>query len=484
MRLGTERPVESVASAFAGRRLLTAASLTTITLVAGILRFYCLGEWSLWQDEAYTWRDARNATASGFLSSSLTNQAIGWTISAIGATEWSLRLFPAIVGILTVPVLYFPIQRLFGSGVALLSVALIAVSHWHLYWSQNARFYTTLMLFFTLALLAMISWLEYSKNRYLFAALIFLLLAVHERLVGLMLMPVFGVCILLIYAFGFKSKLTVRWSTLGLAIFGLVCVGAFFAFPYFLDPDSWLEAFGWANNGPFWLVASISYYLTVPLIFTALVGSLVLGRDRPIAALALIVAAVLPSLTLVALSSFHYTASRYAFMTLPAWAILGACGLRYFLNARQREVRYLAVAMFLTVIFVSLGENFMYYAHNRGNRTDWKPAFQYLLLHQREHDLVFIPTPLLADFYSVREAHGIGQLDLTDTEIRNKRVWLFEDMTTQGKHPRILSWFKRHAKEMANFDVWVRARNFRLQIYLYEPDYYEEPLLSTEVHLE
>src|SRR6186997_1221347 len=92
--------------------------LAVITLFAAALRFYRLGEWSFWIDEIFT----INHALSHFSTTELLLKNIppfrNWIpLSVImdaqvlklgGINEWSARLTPAIIGILTIPILYLP----------------------------------------------------------------------------------------------------------------------------------------------------------------------------------------------------------------------------------------------------------------------------------------------------------------------------------------------------------------------------------------
>ena len=146
--------------------------LGMITLIAALLRFYKLGEWSFWWDEMFTLRDVQNIFDNFGVRTSLSFMLINVVLNALGISEWSARLVPAIFGILSVPILYFPVKKMFGPAVALITGSLLALSPWHLYWSQNARFYTALLLFYTLALLTFYFWIEEDRLGYLLLTMI------------------------------------------------------------------------------------------------------------------------------------------------------------------------------------------------------------------------------------------------------------------------------------------------------------------------
>jgi len=133
--------------------------LAAILLLAILLRFYKLGEWSFWLDELRTVERAQShvnpeAIIGQWWQPSLSLILTGGTLDLLGTSEWSARLVSAIIGIVSIPALYYPVKRLFGGQAGLVASFLLAISPWHLYWSQNARFYTSLLLLYSLALLA------------------------------------------------------------------------------------------------------------------------------------------------------------------------------------------------------------------------------------------------------------------------------------------------------------------------------------------
>ena len=90
----------------------------------------------------------------------------------LGPSEWSARLVPSLIGILTIPLLYLLLRRCLPLPGALFTILLLALSPWHLYWSQNARFYTLLFLFFNLGLLFFYLGIEEDRPWHLLAALV------------------------------------------------------------------------------------------------------------------------------------------------------------------------------------------------------------------------------------------------------------------------------------------------------------------------
>ena len=97
-----------------------------ITLLAAALRFYKLGEWSLWIDEIFTINHATNHFSTPQLLVEHLPPNRNWVpLSVIlsaqvfnvwGVNELTARLVAAVVGTLTIPILYLPVKRILTPG--------------------------------------------------------------------------------------------------------------------------------------------------------------------------------------------------------------------------------------------------------------------------------------------------------------------------------------------------------------------------------
>jgi mannosyltransferase len=183
--------------------------LGAITLLAAVLRFYKLGEWSFWIDEIYTLDRAQAHYSSPELilknipptrywipiSTILTAQIF----NLIGISEWSARLVSSLIGIFTIPILYIPIKKISGHPTALIAMLLLAISPWHIFWSQNARFYTALMLFSALALFAFYFGMERDRPLYFVAFYGLFYFAMSERMIAGFILPAIAVYLLFLW---------------------------------------------------------------------------------------------------------------------------------------------------------------------------------------------------------------------------------------------------------------------------------------------
>jgi uncharacterized membrane protein len=69
---------------------------------------------------------------------------------------WQLRSFPALIGVITIGAIYYLNRLAFSAQIALSSAAIMAVSPFAVYLSQEARHYTLPVLFITLSLIVLI----------------------------------------------------------------------------------------------------------------------------------------------------------------------------------------------------------------------------------------------------------------------------------------------------------------------------------------
>lgn len=137
--------------------------LLLITISGAILRFYKLGEIpALNADEAALGYNAYSLLKTGMdehgnkwplYFQSFNDYKPGLTVYLImpfiyflGLNEWAVRIFPAFIGVLTIPVLYFLTKELIESNsnktakkyIPLVAAFLLAVSPWHIHFSRGA----------------------------------------------------------------------------------------------------------------------------------------------------------------------------------------------------------------------------------------------------------------------------------------------------------------------------------------------------------
>lgn len=444
--------------------------LILIILIATLLRFYKLGEWSFWGDELITVERTNDGLFYKGVSLIALSRALTWlSLNVLETNEWSARLPAALAGIAAIPLLYFPTRRIFGPLTALLAVLLLALSPWHLYWSQNARFYTVLLLFYTLALLTFYIGIEEDRPIYLLLSLLFLGVAMMERLSALLLMPVIIAYLLVIVLLPGEKPVGLRLRSLAILFAPGLIGGLILALPYLRDPARWWSTMGWINNNPLWIFAGVVYYIGIPTIcIGGISGLYFLGRKER-GPLLMILGAIIPWLAVMIISLFQYTANRYVFVALPCWLILAALGAKELLLHTQKNARLLAASVVAILLLAPLSENLLYYKYQNGNRDDWKSAFAYIRQQKAPDDLVFVPIRSLGEYYLQEEVIKLETVDITQLPATAQKIWFIEDSHVAAKWPQHLAWFRTNAMQVAQMDVHVQARNYKMRVYLYDP---------------
>ena len=126
-------------------------------IVAGAwLRFHDLGAESLWFDEAASWSQSKDSLGELISRTAednyppLHNLFLYASINLFGDGEWSLRLPSAIFGTANILAIYWLGSMTGGRTTGLLAAAFLALSGFHVWYSQEARMYPLFSLTATL----------------------------------------------------------------------------------------------------------------------------------------------------------------------------------------------------------------------------------------------------------------------------------------------------------------------------------------------
>lgn len=453
-----------------------AAALLAVTGFAVLLRYYKLGAWSFWIDEVYNVNYARELWSgfSPFDQPSLI--LISLFLKNFGISHFNARLVPALIGVLTIPILFFPLRRMLGSAAALLGVMLVALSPWHLYWSQNSRFYTAMMLFYGLALFIFYFALEEDRPLSYLLALFFFGLAMLERKIAGFWAIVVGAYVLALYLlprFGRPAGLNRRnlliagIPALLFLVYQVVTVAFLGGEWFFMD---FVEAFVGYQHNPVRVLLSIIYDLGLPLFLLALVGAVFLLRQPGRrAGLYLVISAVLPVAVLVAVSPFTQSFSRYVFVTLPSWVALAAYAVVELFNQVTREGRLLALGVLAILLVEPVSQDMLYYQYQNGNRPDWRGAFNLVEQSMAPGDRVISTRVDIGEYYLEQDVEWTQGLDPRQVEAEGRRAWFVIDNGTGFISPRLDAWLQEVPQLVSVRDVHIPGKNMLMRVYRYDP---------------
>lgn len=468
----------------AGKPWMPYAWLALITLFAAAMRFYKLGVWSFWIDEIYTVNHATAHFSTPQLilehlppnrnwvpiSVMLTAQAFNlW-----GVSELSARLTSAFIGIVTIPALFFPTRKIFGNHIALVAAVLLSISPWHLFWSQNARFYSSMLLFYSLALMFFHFGMENNKPVYFIAFYAFLYLALSERLFAIFIFPVIGVYLIALLLLGFEKPPgmnRINIFLLGIPILAGGVIELFSGVVYsesrFFADFSWF--FLYRNDDPFRLLGNISFNIGIPLMVLGLFSGIFLVLRKNRAGLLMAVNAIIPLVMLVAVNPFIFTKDRYAFIILFSWIVLAAIAICELFTHVNGLYKWFAVGMLVLLLSDAGGDNLLYYHANHGNRAEWKTAFSIIQERSQSNDIVVTYWPEFAPFYlSGREFIQYEDINVPTLLSSGKRYWFVIDAETIWANPEVVSFLETDAR-LIDIRYLRTPDDFFLRIYFFDP---------------
>jgi hypothetical protein len=441
--------------------------LAAAVLVAGLLRGMDLGTWSLWVDEAHTWRDATMPLEgeNGFLSQDRALYPLTFLVvrglmalHVIGHDEFWLRLPFALIGILTIPVLAFCGRRLVGPAAAVLAAWFCAINPWHIYWSQNARGYVLVCLLAPIAANRAAAWASSERNRDLFACL-------GSIGLGTLCHPTAALQAAGLLAFVWLRQVReLRAKTL--LWIAVVVLAVTWLLPVIVADWSPFQGFQLAKGNPSLLhfVQTTAYYYRPVLLLAALVGLWWMhsfgGRSR---ALLLGCLCLVPFFVLLVIGGqIVKTTARYSICVFPVslWlaAYLGS-QLGQALGGLTRAVRpgMHALALLLPALLFAdfAGETWSYYHAQQGDRAQWREACRAARLRAGDQALRVLTVGEPIAFYYLQPDHYSDPKGGTDTSVEVYALTQWElDGVTKEKvvlHPpggrNHLLWHAARAKQ-------------------------------------
>ena len=120
-------------------------SLIFILIIGLFLRIYGLDKYDFWYDEAVTLLAAKELTLRSVLTFSQLplNPSLFYFLvkfwMLLGKSEFILRLLPLTFGFLSIITIYFVGKALFNRKAGLIGAFLLAISPFHIYYSQELR---------------------------------------------------------------------------------------------------------------------------------------------------------------------------------------------------------------------------------------------------------------------------------------------------------------------------------------------------------
>jgi len=419
-----------------------------------------LSHWHLMADEYYTFYDSMERSVT------LTNPAyyLLTTLSfdAFGQSELSARLPAFLFGALSIPVFFLTWKRIIGTNAAIITAILILLSSWHLWYSQQARFYSAVFLFGLLAYYFFYRAIREDRVTYLVLGTITSLIAALFHLTAILIPAAFGIyCIVVLL---FKSARAGNSPKVA-KIFSGVCVVAGLAALAFLIPIMST----WADSGQSWGYAPLSFalqiakYVQLPIVACALFGFLVLVVKDRWKAIFLLISIGVPVVGVLAASVFMPARPDYVFYILPL--VLALAGI-FCEESRQALNRNVLLGSSVTVIlivtmlpeFVSnyLGRNSLdfrdtiRFVEGKYEQGDQLMSFVGGFAHYSDRDFELLKIPGNVHDNSVRWSETMNRLQQSDG-----RTWIVLPISRKLPAMGLNKWLLTNAR-LVRRDTAVR----------------------------
>lgn len=399
--------------AWRGPALSPALTVGGMVILALVLRFLRLGEWSFEATEIFTLRDSgrpqwHNPRPLGYLL----NYYLVRPFHPLD--ELGLRLMPALAGVLAVPVFYAVARRLLGTRAALFGTLLVTVSALQVFYSQFARYWSLVFLFCSVYPYALYLGLRDRNWRWIALGMVTLILAVLAHPVSII--AIGGPLLWAVWTYlrpGYLrqawSYRSVRWGTALAAVLAVVLAVRLvpmlenWVVMHDTHPD--MGQFLLPPKRPLGvkqLVLLMGYLesLTFPVVLAAAAGIYVLWheRERPVAILIGSVAVF--HLLFIALISTRTPVSLfYLLPPAPAFYLAGGVFLdRIFQVEWGLRPRWLLPATIALALLLP-GLPTLISQYLNGRRFDFRGTAQWLKPYLRPGDVVVSDQPMVMAHY-------------------------------------------------------------------------------------
>jgi 4-amino-4-deoxy-L-arabinose transferase-like glycosyltransferase len=452
-----------------------------ILLFAAALRIPRLGDRDLWTDEINTITTAVSGewdSGPMYRTAPLNFMLTAWAVRILGPNELGARIVPFLVGLLTVALVYPVFRRRIGSRAALFAMAIVALSIWHIFWSQTARHFALEVLLLLLALSAFLAyWFDGRRAGLAGAALLTLAALFTHSSAGFYLAA--------FLAFVAGSWIVRRVRARGtpgnaedgkhfgaVAAFSLV----FLAYlPVYISVGTYTLAHRTAWNPPWNIAGSLAFYMPAFLCLAALAGALFLMREGNDLGPLLLVFIAAPVFLVVLASVFTIASGSYCLASILAAAALAgtACDRLLALAAERR--RTVPVACVVAGLFAMLVyDAALYHGFQNGLKPRWRDACAFVAAHRAPGDLVLADEEDVARFYLGNEGlESFGKyakkMDRDDFPPGGPRgVWYViyvSDSPILRKNPATLRSIMENGRLAASFPLHYGPKDRTLMVF-------------------
>lgn len=365
-------------------------ALLTLALLIGLDRFFRLGSFGIWYDEALTWASIEGVIDFRRATYPLWFPAVRAVSQLAGGTDaLGLRLLPALAGFASIALTWWAFFPVAGKRIAAAAALLVAASPWHLYLSQTSRPYTSALALFLFGVGLVLRGRMHQRPAWIVGGLAAAGgSALFHPMAGI------GAAALAAATWLFAPRARVpRPARLALVLALVASSGYVVAETQTRSGLALLR--DQPNPAHFLLTAGFHFE---PLVLTAVLfgGYLAIRRRDALGLFALVVVGLMLA-TALALSLHVRVSARYVLWALP-WLALLAC-LPLGVSVGSSGGRLLRVAYIALLVVPWLPRSGLYFFAWNGNRPYWREAYELVASQRAPNDLVLGHADLVGRYY-------------------------------------------------------------------------------------
>lgn len=459
-----------------------------VVAVSAALRFYKLGEWSYWSDEAFTISDSNawyHPSAMRLPEHGLAFRIYGAFFEQVRAggrvlDEWTVRLLPAVFGIVGVASVALLGARPAGRKGALFAALIVAISPFHLYWSQNARSYALEIVLALPAALMLGSSMLSGKLLEFAAGAILLTGAAFAHPTALTLLPglfIFGAGARLL-----KSNEThIPWKWVWLVL----VAGAAVIFLSPLRRSIWVHFQVKSGASPQLFISTVVYYFRPALLAAGAVLGLrgLLRRDvRSLFFVSLSFGTIAAGF---AASCLVRANSQYVVAAFPFLALLVGRELVHLAWSGLQGAKLASVAFAVTLLADFAGGAFLYFGPERGHRAPWRDACAFVAIRRNPGDSVAATQAAIVECYlnpanplprEITSAVYLGPFEPQKfegiTKLRRRAWFMVLDVDLAEWAPvdreRFQEFLREHCRAVAQWSLQFGGKDQTLRVWRFD----------------
>ncbi|MBI3820974.1 MAG: glycosyltransferase family 39 protein [Planctomycetes bacterium] len=465
-------------------------ALLALAGIAAALRFYKLGEWSYWSDEAFTMNDSNAFYESdpGRLPDfGLSFRVYGAWFEFARHIGWQLdervvRTLPAIFGILGVVFTAWFGARGAGGKAALFAGVLVALAPFHLYWSQNARSYALEVACATPAGLLLGSSFISGRRVEFSMGLLFLAAAAFAHPTALVLVPGLFIFALFRGRFGGAAGRGTAWIALIVAAAAIAAI-------LLLTPlrhAIWVHYKVKADASPGLFISTCAYYFRPTLLAAAALLTIRAWtrRDRRTLFFASIGFGALAAG--FAASCVVRANAQYVLAALPFLALVVGRELMFLAWTPFPGARLAAGAMAAVLVCDFAGGAYLYYTAEQGHRARWREACAYVWSHRQPEDTIAATQGTVVECYlnpsnrlprRVASCIYLNPYEAAKFEViprLGQRAWFMIldvdlDEWKSADRGRLVDFLRERCRAVAEWPLQFAGKEQTLRIWRYDP---------------